>query len=88
MSAEEEYSKAINAATEYIKANYDKSKVSNWHFLYKRIRGLAKFFNVTKIDDLVKQSGSDWVKKAFDDPYFKEYYKLQKNADRLEVLVK
>jgi len=84
----QEYEKATKEVIEYIKANGNKSKVSDWYFTYKRIRRLAKLSNLDNVDDLIRESGEGWLREVFSDQYFEEYYRLQRHAHRLEVLAK
>jgi hypothetical protein len=65
--------------------------VADWEGTYKQLRGIKGMWDTggtVSWEVVEKETGAEWIKIARNDPKFKQYYMLRREADRLEVLCK
>ena len=65
--------------------------IKDFEDYYKQLRGIKAWFDTggtISWDKIESTAGIDWIKDIRKDSVFKEYYKIRREIDRLEVLVK
>ena len=88
--AEQAAADIINKVTDLIKSDR-LSAVSReeWHQTYKKLKSIKSLFdpnNKLTWEQIIKESGETWIKGVRQDEVFKEYYKLRKEFDKINIL--
>jgi len=81
----------INQLLRDTKEAASKVPLADWEQTYRQLRGIKGMWDTggtVSWETVEKETGAEWIKIARNDPKFKEYYKLRREADRLEVLCK
>jgi hypothetical protein len=88
-----EYAKLVEKLSEYLKVDHKTDvPMTTWEEVYKRLRGIQKFFGMTwdKIEKELARSEfpEDWIPKVRADEAFRGYYKIRLELDKMGVLIK